>query len=123
MPLGSAANDVWSVGDDGIATHWNGTAWSSAASGTPNNLLAVWGSGTIAWAVGDRGDILRWNGTAFAAATTGSTKTLHGAWGSGQNDIWVVGRVEPWAERDLGRRRRRHNSSRAVMKRSNGLSA
>jgi hypothetical protein len=56
---GSGASDVWAVGDSGTILHWNGSAWSSATSGTANTLTGVWGSASNAWAVGRSGTILQ----------------------------------------------------------------
>jgi hypothetical protein len=39
--MGTAANDVWTVGDHGTVLRWNGHAWSSVPSGTEADLLAV----------------------------------------------------------------------------------
>ena len=51
---GSGASDVWAVGDSGTILHWDGSAWTSASSGTTFALFGVWGSGANdVWAVGD----------------------------------------------------------------------
>ncbi len=52
------ASDVWAVGFSGIL-HWDGSAWSQAASGTSLTFQSVWGSGAgDVWAVGRSGAIL-----------------------------------------------------------------
>ncbi len=38
---GTAANDVWTVGEKGTVFHWNGARWSLVPSGTEETLLAV----------------------------------------------------------------------------------
>ena len=38
---GTAANDVWTVGDRGTVLRWDGKTWSSVPSGTEADLLAV----------------------------------------------------------------------------------
>ena len=53
---------------------WNGTAWSTDASGT---LKDLWGvscvTTTLCKAVGDDGTIVSWNGTAWSANTSGTS--------------------------------------------------
>lgn len=66
--------------------------WSSATSGTAQDLYRVWGSGpTDVWVVGAGGVILRWNGSAWSGVTSGTGQDLHGLWGSGPSDVWAVG--------------------------------
>jgi pyruvate/2-oxoglutarate dehydrogenase complex dihydrolipoamide acyltransferase (E2) component len=52
---GTAADDVWAVGDGGTILHWDGIEWSEQASGTPNDLDGVWAVGTTAFAAGPGG--------------------------------------------------------------------
>lgn len=64
---GFAANDVWAVGDDGVALHFDGTQWTKVTSGTSQNLRAVWGAtSSDVWVVGEGGIVLRWNGTSLS---------------------------------------------------------
>lgn len=89
---GSRTNDVWAVGDSGTIVHWNGTAWSLVASGTPYNLYGVWGAGANdVWAVGASGTILRWNGTAWSSVQSPTTNRLTAIWRRDDNDVWAVG--------------------------------
>jgi hypothetical protein len=55
---GSSAHDVFTVGDDGIVVHFDGTEWTSTKP-TGKGLLGVWGSspGDV-FAVGEGGTIL-----------------------------------------------------------------
>src|SRR6185436_15168757 len=79
-------------GAGGTIVRWNGSAWSSVASGTPNHLYGVWGSGpSDVWAVGDVGTILHWDGSAWWKVPSGTTHDLRGVWGSGPSDVWAVG--------------------------------
>ena len=53
---GTAANDVWAVGQGGTILHWDGARWSTIPSGTTETLRSIWGSSpTDIWAVGERG--------------------------------------------------------------------
>jgi hypothetical protein len=55
---GSSAGDVFSVGDDGIVVHFDGTQWTSTKP-TGKGLLGVWGfSPGDVFAVGEAGTIL-----------------------------------------------------------------
>ncbi len=90
---GTAANDIWAVGDLGTVLHWNGTAWTSSNPGTTTtNFAAVWASSaTDVWIVGDLGAIRHYNGTAWSASTSGTVQKLGDIWGSGPNDVWASG--------------------------------
>ena len=57
---GTAANDVWTVGEEGTVLHWNGDEWSTVRSGTEENLLAVAKTpdGSV-WIGGERGTLRR----------------------------------------------------------------
>jgi hypothetical protein len=88
---GSAANDVWAVGDDTIL-HWNGQAWSRVPMNVASRFGAVWGSGPRdVWIVGDGGTILHWDGTSLSSVAGAGTATLTAVWGSGPSDVWAVG--------------------------------
>jgi len=56
---GLAGNDVWAVGEMGLAKHWDGATWSQAAVRVNNVLVtrqiwAIWGtSSDDFWIVGD----------------------------------------------------------------------
>jgi len=56
---GTAANDVWTVGEEGTVLHWNGEDWSSVKSGTEANLLAVAKTVDGAVWIGGEGGLLR----------------------------------------------------------------
>jgi hypothetical protein len=91
---GSAANDVWAVGDLGTILHWDGSGWSGVASGTSAALNGVWGSAANdAWAVGAAGTLLHWNGSAWSSVASGTTDPFSAVWGSSASDVWVVGGV------------------------------
>ena len=92
---GSAANDVWAVGDAGTIVHWNGTAWANVISGTTNDLYSVSASSpNNAWAVGAGGTIDHWNGMTWSVTTIDTYgSTLVGVWSSDSNHVWaIVGR-------------------------------
>jgi hypothetical protein len=114
----SSATDAWAVGRtqvnksdfEGLALHWNGTAWS-VSSGFSAALSDISGasaegvadiSPTDAYAIGDSaatasGSLAQWNGTAWSAVTlplpagANSNTTLNAISASGPDDVWVVG--------------------------------
>ena len=94
---GTAANDVWAVGDGG-AFHWNGSAWT-ASPGFPippavtNFDGDVWAvAPNDVWVVGNRNLLTRFNGTTWTTTpvSTDTTHSLFGVWSDGSNG-WAVG--------------------------------
>jgi hypothetical protein len=89
---GGATDDVWFVGDDGVAIHFDGTHWASVPTSVSVALRGVWGtSQDDVWAVGDGGTILHEDGTGWTAVASPTTNDLYGVWASGPCDIWALG--------------------------------
>jgi len=113
---GSAADDVWAVGQVApdanpnitltLALHFDGTAWSVVdtpnAGRHANALLAVAAAGGTAWAVGyDIGPdflshslIEAWDGRAWrvvAHPQPFDTENLYGVAATSPSDVWAVG--------------------------------
>lgn len=90
---GSAADDVWAVGDEGAIFHFDGRSWQRFESGTNVMLLDVWGSGpNDVWACGEFGTIAHWDGTSWTAASSNEEgDVLLAVWGRGANAIWFGG--------------------------------
>src|SRR5215471_8242835 len=85
---GSEASDVWMVGEAGTILHWDGSAWTSASSGTTNILRGVWGSGeSDVWAVGDLGTIVHWDGSAWTGVSVGRAHVCPGVTWRGGRDV------------------------------------
>lgn len=91
-----SASDIWAVGDNGLIAHYNGTAWSTAASPyqTRINAIAML-SATSGWAVGDAGRIMRYNGTAWSSVVSPVADNL--------NSVSVVSATDGWAVGDAGK--------------------
>jgi hypothetical protein len=49
---GTAANDIWAIGDAGAIVHFDGSSWAAEESGDSSSLTGVWGVGTDVWIVG-----------------------------------------------------------------------
>ena len=92
---GSAANDVFAVGNGGTILHYNGIAWSAMTSGTTENLSGVWGfAPNDVYAVGYTLTILHYNGTAWTvmpASNPGFSPLFRAVWGTATNDVWAAG--------------------------------
>lgn len=89
---GSRSNDVWAVGDGGLISHFNGTGWASASSGSAANLTSVWGSSDKdVWAVGTLGNVLRYDGTSWSNPTNVTKNTLNTVFGFNSADVWTAG--------------------------------
>jgi hypothetical protein len=91
----SSPTYVFAVGDSGLVVHYDGTDWTSQASGTIQHLNAVWGSGSgvgaVIFAVGNAGTILSFDGASWHAQTSGTTQPLYGIWGASPSDVFAVG--------------------------------
>lgn len=70
---GSAADDVWAVGDKGTILHWNGKVLVPRNSGVTTALRGVGGTGPQdVWFVGDAGKALHWDGKTVADQSPGA---------------------------------------------------
>jgi hypothetical protein len=114
----SSATDAWAVGRtqvnkssfEGLALHWNGTAWS-VSPGFSAALSGIGGASAVgvadisptdAYAIGDSaatasGSLVQWTGTAWSAVTlprpanANSNTTLSAISANGPDDVWIVG--------------------------------
>lgn len=92
---GSAADDVWFVGEDsGYARveHWDGASFVMEHPEAAE-LRGVWGSAPDdVWAVGVQGYTLHFDGAAWSADSSPSfTNDLNAVWGSAADDVIAVG--------------------------------
>ncbi|MCB9570093.1 MAG: hypothetical protein H6710_23285 [Myxococcales bacterium] len=98
---GSGADDVWTVGGDGVdddpvLLHWDGAAWSSATlpaiDPESHALFKIWGSAADdVTVVGDRGVALHYDGANWSSHDTGSISDLISVWGPGDKSAVAVG--------------------------------
>jgi hypothetical protein len=91
---GSARDDVWIVGEQGVALHFDGTAWTRVMTPTRSTLLTVAGRGKDeVWAVGGPPAVLlRWDGSAWQNETLPfEASGLTGVSVAPNGDLFVVG--------------------------------
>lgn len=91
---GTSAEDVWAVGDGGVALHYDGVAWEVMQADVSEGLRAVWGSspGDV-WAAGVDGALTHWDGGKWTAwsAKPSTSEWINGLWGAAEDDVWAVG--------------------------------
>jgi MYXO-CTERM domain-containing protein len=91
---GTAATDVWAVGEAGAVAHYDGKSWSSIAPFTAENLWTVWAAAKDdVWASGDRFDVVfHWDGSTWSSATTmDAPRRVSVFTGTGPTDGWAIG--------------------------------
>ncbi len=89
---GTALDDVWAVGSDGVALHWDGNAWTAVDTGVTVPLWSVFAPRSDAViVVGNNGVALRWNGTVFEPLPTGVDNNLYAVHGVSGSNVWAVG--------------------------------
>ena len=87
---GSSSDDVWAVGTNGHALHWDGSSVVAEPTGTDVKLQDVWGvSADDVWIVGKDATILRWNGTQLVSVPAPVSGNLFHVRGSSASDVWV----------------------------------
>ena len=93
---GRSADDLWGFGARGVATHWDGAAWTAHLPGWAlgsDDALRVTGSGpTDLWAVVG-GTLLHGDGLTWQTALTPQQVGGHifDLWARAPNDVWVLG--------------------------------
>ncbi|GEM_PF-6515193 len=95
---GASATEVFAVGGsgfpggtDGVMVHYDGSSWSSIASGF-DQQTDVWGtSADNVVAVGELGWSVRWNGSTWDALNTGTSDWLLGVWLASTGEAFAAG--------------------------------
>jgi len=89
--------DIWGVGPNGLAVHWNGSAWTAelpAWALTRDDILQVTGTGpTNLWAATSGGALLQGDGMKWTTALTASQvgQRIYDVWAPAADDVWVLG--------------------------------
>jgi hypothetical protein len=110
---GTSRSDVWSVGFIELLIHYDGSTWSSVASGfglratvpgwNESQPFAVWGSSpSNLWLVGkEEGPVddtccakmTHYNGTSWSdVPLPANTPFMTAIWGSSATDVWAASR-------------------------------
>ena len=120
---GAAADDVFAVGQQGKIAHYDGSSWSSQASGTSSELLDVWGAASDdVFAVGEGGTILHYDGKAWSPMASGTTRRLGAVWGSAPDEVLAAGASGALLHYDGARWKRRRFPAAEWISSLSGLS-
>lgn len=91
---GTAADDVWVVGQSGRTAHFDGQSWTYDALGGTNNthLSAVFASSRdVVWVADQSGQLIRRAGGTWSSVANIDNTTFYGVWASSETDAWAVG--------------------------------
>jgi len=89
---GSAADNVFAVGLEGMILRWNGSAWAPMTSGTTVSLNAIWGSGpNDVYTAGNGGTVLHFDGTSWNPVSVVAGLTFTSVTGLGPDDVFLGG--------------------------------
>ena len=89
---GTAANDIFAVGNSGKIIHYDGTKWSEMTSPTAQTLYYVWGmASNDVFAVGNAGTIIHYDGSSWSAQASGTAQNLFCVYGTASNNVFAVG--------------------------------
>lgn len=93
---GIDGNDVYAAGLLGELWHYDGTAWSSIASGGASEVYSgVWGSSAsdiyLVGNDGGAGIVRHYNGSTWTKVHTVANNPLLAVWGSSASDVYAIG--------------------------------
>lgn len=91
---GSAADDVWFCGVNGLTMHWDGTEFTTYDTGVTATLFTVNGTGPDdVYMVGGLGNgvIQHWDGTDWTLESPDFASAFNGVFATGDG-VWAVGR-------------------------------
>ncbi len=104
---GTSASNVYAVGRRGVILHFDGTEWAEEASGTGDDLIALWGTGPDEIVVvGGRGNgrLVVWDGSAWETESLAPLPGLNGVFMRTPGVAHVVGVEGTIARVDLATR-------------------
>ncbi|MHB1328755.1 MAG: WD40/YVTN/BNR-like repeat-containing protein [Gemmatimonadales bacterium] len=89
---GTAPDQLFTSGQNGVIQTWDGTSWRAMESPTRLVLFGLWGTSPIdVYAVGIQGTVLHYDGTAWSPVPVPSRADFFGIAGRSRSDIVVVG--------------------------------
>lgn len=90
---GSADDNIFAVGSNGLVVHFDGISWQYMDAGTSNDLRGVWGiDQNHVYAFGER-IILKFDGQSWVnmfGSYLQTGETFNGVWGANPDDLWAV---------------------------------
>ena len=92
---GSADDDIYAVGENGLILHFDGSLWREMQHWlTTVTLRDIWCcSSDNVLVVGDYGTVLLYEGSDWHVIPSGTTEGLFSIWGNSPTDIYAVGRT------------------------------
>ncbi len=88
----NSPNDVWTVGNGGVISRWNGSTFVNVPSGVTTDLYGVWGtSSTDMWVVGASAVTRHWDGKVWESRPIGLNTYVSAIHGTNSDNIWAVG--------------------------------
>jgi hypothetical protein len=90
----SSPADVWIVGENGTALHYNGKVLALVSLPTSEDLFAVHAfSPSDVWMVGAENTVLHFDGASWSAfaSPASSSASLRAVWGASPGVVWVAG--------------------------------
>lgn len=91
---GSAADNVYIVGQRGAVVRWDGRVWTELTLDTDEDLISIWGSSADnIVTVGSRtnGVIGVWDGSSWDTRSVSPVPALNGVWVKDETTAYVVG--------------------------------
>ncbi len=92
---GSARDDVWAVGSNGVILHYDGVEWSLVEHGFASTLDHVQGtSADDVWAAGwEEGEtrVYHYDGSTWSRSDPGFNGKIRGMWVAGPDSVWTTG--------------------------------
>lgn len=89
---GTAADDVWAVGQPGVILHYDGTDWTLNTV-RDTVLTQVWGTGPDdVYAVGHSGALYHYDGSSWTKQQSGTTQDLFAVGIGPYNDLYIAGK-------------------------------
>lgn len=91
---GTAADNVYVVGQNGACLHYDGSMIEEFGVGTSEDLISLWGTGPDdIILVGGRGNgvLSHWNGMDWHTESISPAPGVNGIWMTGPGEFWVAG--------------------------------
>ncbi|ACY14636.1 sialidase family protein [Haliangium ochraceum] len=91
---GTAADNIYVVGQSGVVLHYDGATWTEEFAGVSDDLVSVWGSSPDnIIAVGGRGSAAMsvWDGSTWEPLSIPTLPGLNGVWVDAEGIAYIVG--------------------------------